>query len=108
MVIRLKNPKKNLDDASVAIMKNFYVDDLLKLVENEECTKDLIRRIQKIRSVGGFSLMKFISNNKLVLMGIPEIYRREGVKDADLVNVDLPTERALGLYWNVGKGHLSF
>ena len=89
-------------------MKNFYVDDLLKSVEDEEYVKDLIRRIQKMFSAGGFNLTKFISNNKLVLMSIPENHRREGVKDPDLVNDELPTERALGVQWNVEKDQLCF
>ena len=88
------------NDAAPAIMKNFYVDDLLKSVEEEKYAKDLIRRIQKIGSVSGFNLTKFISNNKLVLMSIPENHRREGVKDADLVNEELPTERVLGVHWD--------
>ena len=45
-------------------------------------------------SAGGFNLTKFISNNNLVLMSIPENHRREGVKDAGLVNEELPTERS--------------
>ena len=73
-------------DAAVAIMKNFYLDDLLKSVEDEEYAKDLIRRIRKMCSASGFNLMKLFSKNKLVLMSIPENHRREGVKDADLVN----------------------
>ena len=51
------------NDTAVAIMKNFYVDHLLKSVEDEEYTEDLIR-IQKMCSAGGFNLTKFISNNK--------------------------------------------
>ena len=74
------------NDAAAAIMKNFYVGDLLKSVEDEEYSKYLIRRIQKMCSVSRFKLTKFISNNKLVPMRIPENHRREGVKDADLVN----------------------
>ena len=57
-------------------------------------------------TAGGFNLTKFICNRKKVLMSIPDIHRREGVKDADLVKEELPTERALGLYWNVEKGAL--
>ena len=64
------------NDASAAIMNNFYVGDLLKSVEDEELAKDLIRRIQKMCSAGGFNLTKFISN-KLVLMSIPEKGGRE-------------------------------
>ena len=39
---------------------------------------------------------------------IPENHKREGVKDPDLVNEELPTERALGVYWNVEKDQLCF
>ena len=46
----------------------------------------------------GFNLAKFICNRKNVLMSIPDIHRREGVKDTDLVKEELPTERALGVY----------
>ena len=31
-------------------------------------------------------------------MSIPDIHRREGVKDIDLVKEEIPTERALGVY----------
>ena len=96
------------NDAVAEIMKNFYVDDLLKSVENEEYAKDLIKRIQKMCSAGGFNLKKFISNYKLVLMSIPENHRRKGVKDADLVNEELPTESAIGVHWNVEKDQLCF
>ena len=89
-------------------MKNFYVDDLLNSVEDEKYVKDLIRRIQKMFSVSGFNLTKFISNNKLELISIPENHRRESVKDADLVNEDLPTERALGMNRDVEKDQFCF
>ena len=59
-------------------------------------------------SAGGFNLTKFISNNNLVLMSIPENHRREGVKDAGLVNEELPTERSWGVHWNVEKYQLCF
>ena len=84
------------------------MDNLLKSVEDEEYAKDLIRRIRKMCSASGFNLAKFISNNKLVLMSIPENHRREGVKDDDLVNEDLPTERALVVNRDVEKDELCF
>ena len=61
------------------IIKNIYVDDLLKSVEDEECTEDLIRRIQKMCCAGGFNL-KFISNNNSVLVRIPENQRKRESK----------------------------
>ena len=45
---------------------------------------------------------------KLVLMNIPENHRRESVKDTDVVNEELPTERALGVHWDVEKDQLCF
>ena len=103
------NSSRNGNDAAAAIMKKFYVDDLLKSVEDEGYMKDLMKRIRKMCSAGGFNLTNFIiSNNKLALMSIPENHRREGVKDADLVNEELPTKRALGVHWNVEKYQLCF
>ena len=81
-------------------MKKFYIDELLKSVEDEGCAKDLIRRVQKMCSTDGFNLTKFISNNKLVLISIQKNYRREDVKAAGLVNEKLSTERVLGFVSN--------
>ena len=52
---------------------------------------------------GGFNWTKFINNKKFVLMSIPDNYRREVVKDSDLVNEELSTEKALGVQWNIRK-----
>ena len=41
-------------------------------------------------------------------MNTPDSHRGEGVKDADLVKEELPTERTLGVYWNVEKDALCF
>ena len=85
-------------DASETVMKNFYIDDLLKSVKSEEYAVDLIKRVKEMYTPGGFNLTKFICNRKNVLMSIPDIHGREGVKDTDLVKERLPMERALGVY----------
>ena len=95
-------------DASETVTKNFYIDDLLKSVKSEEYAVDLIKRVTEMCAAGGFNLTKFICNRKNVLMSLPDIHRREGVKDTDLVKEELPTERALGVYWNVEKDALCF
>ena len=41
-------------------------------------------------------------------MSIPDIHRRETGKDTDWVKEELPTERALGVSWNVEKDALCF
>ena len=77
-------------DASETAMINLYVDDLLKSVESEEYAIDLIKRIKEMCTAGGFNLRKFICNRKSVLMSIPDIHRREAVKDTDLAKEELP------------------
>ena len=92
-------------DASETVMKNFYVDDLLKSVKSEEYAVDLIKRVKEMCAAGGFNLTKFICNRKNVLMSID---KRKDVKDTDLAMEELPTERALGVYWNVQEDALCF
>ena len=92
-------------DASETVMKNFYVDDLLKSVKSEEYAVDLIKRVKEMCAAGGFNLTKFICNRKNVLMSID---KRKDVKDTDLAKEELPTERALGVYWNVQEDALYF
>ena len=92
-------------DASETVMKNFYVDDLLKSVKSEEYAVDLIKRVKEMCAAGGFNLTKFICNRKNVLMSID---KRKDVKDTDLAKEELPTERALGVYWNVQEDALCF
>ena len=56
---------------------------------------------------GGFNLTKLVSNSKKDLHSIPEIFRRNGVKDKDL-GCKLPDEQALGILWNVEADTLGF
>ena len=41
-------------------------------------------------------------------MSIPDIHRREGVKDTDFIKEEHSTERALGVSWNVEEDPLCF
>ena len=40
------------NEAAAALMKNFYMDDLLESIEDEDYAKDLMRKIQKMCSAG--------------------------------------------------------
>ena len=68
-------------NATEAIMKNLCVENLLRLVEDEECAKNPAWRIEKMYTAGGFKLTKFVRCNKLVLMRIPESHRRKSLKE---------------------------
>ena len=90
-------------DTADSVMRNFYINDFLRSVSDEEYAADLMSWIQKIFAAEGFDLTKFISNRKRLLMNIPDIHRRGGVKDADLTKDHLPTEKAVAVHWNVEK-----
>ena len=57
---------------------------------------------------GEFQFTKFVSNSKDVLVSIPEGERRKGLQDQELRLVILPTEKPLGIYWNIEKDKLGF
>ena len=94
-------------EAAKTLQNNFYVDDLLKLVAQEEQAIQLIKNVKAMCLSGGFKLTKFLSNNKRVLQSIPEKDRRKGVKDKDLVG-DLPSEQALAVPWNNETDNFGF
>ena len=83
-------------EAEEVVRSNFYVDDLLKSVDNPKTAMILVKNVVDMCKSGGFHLTKFISNNRELLISIPEDQRRNGVKDADLTN-DRPAEKILGI-----------
>ena len=94
-------------DASEALLKNFYVDDLLKSSKDVESAKELVKDVMNMCKAGGFHLTKFISNSKKLLLSIPERQRRIGVKDQDLPD-QLPNEKALRVCWEIKEDALTF
>ena len=53
------------------VLRNFYVDDLLKSVGSKEEAIKLIDDVSKMCRDGGFHLTKFVCNNSDVLATIP-------------------------------------
>ena len=87
-------------EATKVVRNNFYVDDLLKSIDDPKTAMILVKNVVDMCKSG--DLTKFISN-KL----IPEDQRRNGVKNADLID-DLPTEKALGIQWNIPDDSFTF
>ena len=86
-------------------LKSFYVDDLLKSVQDEDTAVSLSRELISLLSRGGFRLCKFMSNSEDVLKELPqsEVLER--------VSVDLDSEsmqRALGVFWDTKNDVLTF
>lgn len=90
------------------VMRDFYVDDGLKSVENAQDAIKLANEARKLCANSGLRLHKFVSNNKSVLESIPPTERAINVKDMNLAFDDLPMERALGIQWDVEANYFRF
>ena len=103
------NETKYIPDVANTLKKNFYVDDLLKSLKDIEAAARLVHDVINMCADGGICLTKFVSNKFEVLEQIPEKDSRSGLKSADLSNgADLPTEKALGVNWNIESDKLGF
>ena len=81
----------------------------MKSINDVRTAVKLIQDVSKICSDGGFCLTKFISNKVQVLSSIPTEDRRRGAKNVNISDeVDLPTEKALCICWNIEKDTLGF
>ena len=69
-------------------------------MKNEDQAIRLVRQLCDLLSEGGFRLTKWVSNSRPVLSTIEEKDRAKQVKEIDLNYEALPTERALGVYWD--------
>lgn len=88
-------------DTIDAVLKDFYVDDLLKSFANVEEAIDISKQLQSLLTRGGFQLTKWISNDRDVLSAFSEEERAPAIKTLDLKSESLPVDRALGIHWDV-------
>jgi len=108
--VALDNQREFSSDTVNTVLRNFYVDDCLKSVENEEQAGCLVKELTELLSRGGFRLAKWVSSSKAVLASIPESERSAGLRKIDL-SLDkecLPTEGALGLLWDAEDDSFAF
>lgn len=89
------------------VLKNFYVDDMLKSVSTEEKAIELANNLQRLTKMGGFRLTKWLCNSKNVLQSIQQSERAPTVVSLDK-DEELPTERALGVKWNIEEDNIIF
>ena len=80
-----------------SVLRNFYADDCLKSVEDEEEALEVAHELIGLCNKGGFKLNKWVSNNRTLLLSIPEESRSKEIKDLDFDQDVLPVERALGV-----------
>ena len=85
---------------SNTVKRNFYVDDCLKSVVNEETAIDMYKKLCLLCAEGGFKLTKLTSNSQTVLASMPETDRIMSAKAHDFDYDELLIERALGIQWS--------
>ena len=95
----LDNKGKFSNECIQNTLRNFYVDDLLASVKTEQEAIILAQEMMEMMKCGGFNLTKFISNSKKVMKALPKSALAK--PDLDLSLDSLPTERALGVRWNI-------
>ncbi|XP_041470151.1 uncharacterized protein LOC121419759 [Lytechinus variegatus] len=88
-------------EAPKVVERNFYVDDCLVSVENEDDAIKLSTELRELLQKGGFRLAKWLSNSPRVLQSIPVSERAKKVAGIDLNFEALPVERALGMIWDI-------
>ena len=105
-----KTPKDNEADFNHQVIEtveqNFYVDDCLKSVSNEEDAVDLAKQLRELLAQGGFKLTKWLSNSRKVIEAFPESERASIVKNLDFNNWSV--ELALGVQWNIASDKFGF
>lgn len=86
-------------EAVETVLHNFYVDDCLKSVATVEEAIVLVKDLSDLCAEGGFTLTKWVSNDRRVLSTIPTELRATELRDLNLTQDVLPIERALGVQW---------
>ena len=94
------------DQAIETVQRNFYVDDCLKSVREEDEAIKLAKDLRELLALGGLKLTKWLWNSRKVIESLPEWERAAQVKDLDFDKT--PIERALGVQWNVSSDTFGF
>ncbi|XP_041478910.1 uncharacterized protein LOC121426618 [Lytechinus variegatus] len=90
-------------DVCRTVRDNFYVDDCLKSAASKDDGTRVVHvsQLRELLQRGGFRLTKWISNNMDVLSGLPPSECVASIEDLGLDHDHVPTERTLGVLWDV-------
>ena len=88
------------------VNRNFYVDDSLELVTDKDSAVSFVPKLGPLLSSGGFHLTMWVSTSSNVRATIPESGRAKSIKDLQLGV--MPSQRALGVKWNLESDTFGF
>jgi hypothetical protein len=95
-------------DAKEFVERNFYVDDGLKSLPTSEQSIDLLRRTKAMLATANLRLHKIASNDAKVTQAFPSEDRASNLCDLDLNKDTKPTQRSLGVYWDLETDTFTF
>ena len=103
----LDNEKEYGTEALETLLRDFYVDDLLKSLDGENKIIQLVKNIDGMCAAGGFNLTKFVCANKNVMDSIPKEKRAE-LQTTKSIGGGPPCESALGVQYQLSTDMLGF
>ncbi|KAE8608068.1 hypothetical protein XENTR_v10011388 [Xenopus tropicalis] len=95
-------------DVRQFIERDFYVDDCLKSLSTPKEAINLLKRTQHLLSSANLRLHKIVSNNSELMKAFDPKDHASDLKDLDLTKDLLPTQRSLGLHWDVNQDTFTF
>ena len=101
------NKEKYGKEAFETLLKEFYIDDLLKSMDTEENIIKLIKNLNEMCSDGGFNLTKYVCANTRIMRSIP-VEKRAKIQETQEIRDGSTSENALGVKWLVHKDVLGF
>ena len=104
----MKGEQQHGSDTRHFVEREFYVDDGLISVPTEEQAITLLKRTQASLSESNLRLHKITSNSIDVLKAFPVEDHAKDIKDFDLGGETIPTQRSLGLIWEVAADTFTF
>ncbi|XP_074641192.1 uncharacterized protein LOC141898938 [Tubulanus polymorphus] len=102
------NVSKYEVEVTNTVLKNFYVDDCLKSRVQDGQNPEFVMKLISLCKEGGFRLTKFVSNDRSVIESLPEEELAKSCKELKSLDFGSPTERALGVHWNIENDTYGF
>ncbi|XP_053391269.1 uncharacterized protein LOC128554075 [Mercenaria mercenaria] len=96
------------EDVKSFVSNEFYVDDAFTSLPNVHEAVDLVKKTQKVLARSNIVLHKVASNKGEVVSAFSQDQLAKGFKDLDLKQDTLPTQRSLGLLWDMDKDTFLF
>ena len=90
------------------VYNDFYLDDGLTFRSRVDEVVNLVKNTQAMLSTANIRLHKVASNSVEVITALPEQDRETKLKELDLYSNPLPTQRSLGVCWDLENDAFTF